>query len=107
MPESWFSDVIAESDHVDDLDVDVLEMIQPENWWGKDLSPKVLFAIARDDGIPVIWVPQPEVLLALAAALDHKARLSVLLARKQEIIDHCKMLIQDCDDPWVAGSHDL
>jgi hypothetical protein len=107
MSESWFSDVVAEPDDVDDLVVDVFEMIRPENWWGTDLSPKVLFTIARDDGIPVVWVPQPEVLLALAAAPDRKARLSVLLARKQEIIDHCKMIIHDCDDPWVTDEHDL
>ena len=58
----------------------------------------MLFTIARDDGIPVVWIPQSEVLLDLAAAPDRKTRLSVLLAREQEIVDYCKMIILDCYD---------
>lgn len=33
--------------------------------------------------------------------------MSVLLAQKQGVIDHCKMILDDCNDPWVAGSYDL
>ncbi|SRR6266849_3607429 len=112
------SDVIAEFNHVDDPDVfermkttpalrAALEMIRPENWWGTGLNPKVLFAIARDGGIPVAWVPSSAVLLELATAPDRNARMSVLLARKQEIVDHCKVVIRHCDDPWVADMHAL
>lgn len=118
VPFTKFSDVIAESDHVDDPDVfermkttpalrAALEMTRPENWWGTGLSPRVLFAIARDDGIPVVWVPPSAVLLDLAAAPDHNARMAVLLARRQEIVDHCKVVICHCDDPWVADMHAL
>jgi hypothetical protein len=59
------NDLIAELDHVDDPDVlermktnpalrEALQMTRPENWWGTGLNPKVLFEIARDDGIPVV-----------------------------------------------------
>ena len=118
VPFTKFRDVIAEFDHVDDPDVfermkttpalrAALEMTRPENCWGTGLSPKVLFAIARDDGIPVVWVPPSAVLLDLAAAPDHNARMAVLLARKQEIVDHCKVVIRHCDDPWVGDMHAL
>src|SRR5437588_7093870 len=111
-------DIIAEFDHVDDLDVlecmdtrpalhAALKMIRPENWWGTGLNPKVLFAIARDDGIPVVWVPPSAVLVELATASDRNARMCILHARKREIIDHCKVIIRLCDDPWVANEHAL
>ena len=110
-----FGDVMAEFDHVDDPDVleraktnpalyEALQMIRPENWWGTGLNPKVLFEIARDDGIPVVWVPPSKVLLDLVTAPDRNARMSVLLARKQEIVDHCKVITRYCDDPWVADA---
>jgi hypothetical protein len=112
-----FGDVIAECDHVDDPDVlerakthpalyEALQMTRPENWWGTG-NPKVLFAIAKDDGIPVAWVPSASILLDLAAAPDRNARMSVLLARKQEIVDQCKMIILNSDDPWVADERAL
>ncbi len=60
--------MIAQLDHVDDPDVleriatnpalhHALEMARPRNWWGTCIDPKLLFSIARDDGIPVAWVP--------------------------------------------------
>jgi hypothetical protein len=120
MEEVMFSldEIIAEFDHVDDPDVlermktnpalrAALEAIRPENWWGTGLSPKALLAIARDDAIPVVWVPPSAVLSDLAAAPDRNARVAVLLARKQEIVDHCKMTIHHCDDPWVADERTL
>ncbi len=78
-PDGEFGAVIAEFDHVDDPDVfermknmpalrTALVMKRPENWWGTGLNPKVLFAIAKDDGIPVAWVPPSAVLIDLAAA---------------------------------------
>src|SRR2546429_7179969 len=113
-----FGDIMAEFDHVDDPDVlermktnpalhAALQMERPENWWGIGLNPKVLFEIARDDGIPVVWVPPSTVLLDLAAAPDHNARMVVLLLRKQEILDNCKAIVRYCDDPWVSDAYAL
>jgi hypothetical protein len=113
-----FGDVMAEFDHVDDPDVlermettpalrAALEMLRPENRWGTGLDPKVLLAIARDDAIPVVWVPLSTVLSDLAAASDHEARMSMLHLRRQEIVDHCKAIICLCDDPWLTDEHML
>ncbi len=110
-----FGDIMAEFDHVDDPDVlermktnpalrAALEMTRPENWWGTGLNPKMLCEIARDGGIPVMWVPPSTVLLDLAVAPDHNARMLVLLLQKQEIIDNCKAITRYCDDPWVADA---
>jgi hypothetical protein len=113
--DNYMDDLIAEFDHVDDPDVlervktnpalaDALQMTRPENWWGTGLRPKVLVEIARDDGIPVVWVPPSKVLLDLAETPDHSARMVVLLRRKQEILDNCKSITSYCDDPWVADA---
>ncbi len=113
-----FGEIMAEFDHVDDPDVlermetrsalrAALNMIRPENWWGTGLNPKVLFAIARDDGIPVVWVPQSAILLELATASDRNARMSILHTQKREIIDHCKRIIRLCGDPWITNEYAL
>ncbi len=110
-----FGDIMDEFDHVDDSDVlermktnpalyDALLMTRPKNWWGTGLNPEKLFEIARDDGIPVMWVSPSIVLLELADAPDHNARMAVLLLRKQEILDGCKAILDDCDDPWIADA---
>jgi hypothetical protein len=91
-------DIPAEFGHVDDPDVlermkinpalhAALQLTRPENWWGTGLKPGVLFAIAEADGIPVAGVPSAAILLDLAAAPNRNARMSVLLVRKQEIVD--------------------
>ena len=108
-------DIIKEFDNVDDPDVleriktnpalhEALQMKRPQNWWGTGLNPQVLFDIAKDDGIPVVRVPSATVLLDLAAAPSRKARMAVLLLRKQEILDDCKALLSDCDDPWITDA---
>lgn len=113
-----FGDVIAEFDHVDDPDVlermktmpalhTALVLTRPENWWGTGLDPKLLFAIAKDDGIPVAWVPPSAVLLELAVAPDRKTRMSVLLSHKQEIVNQCKEIILNIYDPWIANERVL
>jgi hypothetical protein len=112
------TDITGAYDHVDDPDVleraktnpalhDMLVMSRPRNWWGTGLNPKVLFEIAKDDGIPVVEVPPSHVLLDLAAAPDRNARMAVLLALKQEIVDQCKEITLDCDDPWAADACEL
>lgn len=117
--ENHMVDAIMDAyDHVDDPDVleraktnsalyDTLLMLRPRNWWGTGLNPKVLFEIAKDDGIPIVEVPPSHVLLDLAAAPDRNARMAVLLALKREIVDQCKAITLDCDDPWAADACEL
>ncbi|SRR6266516_2361370 len=117
-PDGTFGDVVAEFDHVDDPDVfermkthpalhSALVLTRPENWWGTGLDPKLLFTIAKDEGIPVAWVPPSAVLLKLAAAPDRTSRIDVLLARKQEIVNQCKEIILNIYDPWIANERAL
>jgi hypothetical protein len=111
-------EVIAEFDHVDDPDVleriksspalrIALEMTRPQNWWGASLDPNALFAIAKNDGIPVAWVPPATVLVALVAEPDRATRMTVLRAHEQEIIDQCRALVGECRDPEVADKREL
>lgn len=108
-------DIMDEFDHVDAPDVleriktnpalkEALHMTRPKNWWGTGLNPARLFEIARDDGIPVMWVLPSNALLEVAAAPDKSARMATLLLRKQEVLDSCKAILHDCDDPWIKDA---
>jgi hypothetical protein len=114
VPRISFDDVIAQLDHVDDPDVlehaksstalrIALEMTRPSNWWGTGVDPEVLFAIAREDGIPVAWIPRQEVITELAAAADNFQRREVLRDRQPEIIDDCLQALTECHDPGLAN----
>jgi hypothetical protein len=112
MPFVRFADVIAELPHVDDPDVleragtnralrIALEMARPRNWWGIGLDPNVLFTIAREDGIPVAWIPRGSILKELAAVPDPTARRQILLDRQAEIVEDCLDALDECRDPWL------
>lgn len=115
MPRVGFADVIAELDHVDDTDVLekaktntalrlALEMIRPRNWWGTVGDPDLLFRIAREDGIPVAWIPRGPILAELASVTGGVARRQILVDRQLEVLEDCYEALDACDDPWV-GEH--
>jgi hypothetical protein len=115
VPRISFSDVIAELAHVDDPDIlerasgnsaarIALEMSRPQNWWGIAADPNVLFEMARDDGIPVAWVPRGAILSELASAGGGPPRRQVLLERQEEIVADCRETLGACKDPWL-GDH--
>ncbi|MFL6116197.1 MAG: hypothetical protein ACJ786_33305 [Catenulispora sp.] len=108
-----FAEVIAELDHVDDPDVlersksspalqAALVMSRPENWWGTGISPEKLLKIAESDGIPIVWLPDGETLVALVAACNKAARAQVLIERTGQIVEDCVRTFGECTDPWLA-----
>ncbi len=73
----------------------------PPNWDGLD-HYEVLGEIAKDDGIPVVWVPRASVLAELVAAPDRDERVKLLLARQDEITDDCRSVVAEVTDPDLA-----
>ena len=104
-------------DHVDDADVlekaksnpalsVALRWIRPDYWYGCGLRPEQIMPVAADNGIPVVWVPPTSVLRALVAA-EPADRMSVLMANEAEVVDHCRLILEECSDPWVSGERTL
>ncbi len=105
-------DTLAMIPHVDDLDAaeraktddsmrSALTLSRPGNWWGTGASQNLLRA-ARDEGLPLAWVPRAETIKLLDVASDTEARLAILNARRDEIISDCEDLLDVCTDPEVA-----
>lgn len=112
MPGIRFGAVIAEFAHVDDPDAldrsksspalqFALEMTRPRNWWGSGVDHQRLLKIARDDGIPLAWVPRVEVIRSLSLAETGEARMRILVDMENEILQDCESAVDICRDPWI------
>ncbi len=66
----------------------------PTNW-PRPTRFRLLSEIAKDDGIPVVWVPRAEVLTNLVAAPDRPARVQVLLMRVPDIVEDCRQVLSE------------
>lgn len=66
----------------------------PPNWDSVGQYQQ-LAEIAREDGIPVVWVPPGEVLTELVAASDRSARLQVLRTRQAEVLASCREVLSE------------
>ncbi len=82
-----------------------LEMSRPVNWWGTGLAPQDLLPVA-EQGIPVKWVPAPAVLKALAAAPPDD-RPVFLLSHEEEIMSHCRSVLDECSDDSLGDDRYL
>ncbi len=74
-----------------------LQEFLPTNW-PRSTRFRLLSEIAKDDGIPVVWVPRAEVLTDLAAAPDRAARVAILLGRVPDILDDCRRVLTEVTD---------
>jgi hypothetical protein len=117
MPRVSFQDVFDALKHVDDPDVlekakgnialwHALEMSRPKNWRGIGIKPERLLALANESGIPVAWVPPPDVLKRLASAAPAD-RLAVIRSHIAEIIFQCDQLLSECRDNWFGDDRFL
>ena len=79
------------------------KMVRPSNWLDSGLPADVPPKIAIENGIPVVWVPPPQVLAELAA-VEPDQRMSVLRYHEESVLDLCAWLIEESDDPalWDA-----
>jgi hypothetical protein len=74
-----------------------LSMSRPKNWWGTGAGQRLLRA-ARDEGLPLMWVPRAATIKELDNAPDADARLAVMAAHQDEIISDCEDLLNQCTD---------
>lgn len=63
---------------------------RPTNW-PNPVKLDTLVGVIRDDGIPLVWVPRPELVERVLVGPDRQARIEVLST-------HRHLVIQDCRD---------
>jgi hypothetical protein len=68
----------------------------PGNW--HEIPVDVLVKareVIKTEGIPLAWVPRPEVVTELVEAADRDARYSILAARRREIAEDCIAVLKE------------
>jgi hypothetical protein len=79
----------------------------PPNWSDNVIYCENLETVIRDDGIPLVWVPRSEIVTELLAATDRLARVAVLLARCDEIVEDCRLILTDISHQTLAAQRPL
>jgi hypothetical protein len=59
------------------------------------------------DGIPVIWLPRPNVANLLLEATDRGARVAILLEHESEILDDCEAIASEVTHPELRALADF
>ncbi|MGE2818151.1 hypothetical protein ACQI5H_23865 [Mycobacterium heidelbergense] len=113
MPATAFAEVIAAFPRVDEPGVLIaaqsdealrlaLDMSRPRNWQGTGAAHALLKA-AKDEGIPLSWVPSADVIIQLASAATASERTSVLVNERRAILDACVEVVDECNHPGLSG----
>jgi len=71
----------------------------PQNW-PVNPSPKLwaTHAIVQSEGIPLTYVPRPDIVAAVLAAANREDRVAILVSRQDEVLE-------DCDEALTDGLH--
>lgn len=84
-----------------------LQFTRYPNWWGSGVGPDRALEIARDDAIPLAWVPRSAVVKSLAAAENTADRQATLLASETLILEDCRESLDRSMHPELVGHHSL
>ena len=99
-------DIIAAVPRVDDPDALVkakadpalaaaMDMCRPPNWHGTGASHDLL-AAAQAEGLPLAWVPPPDIIERLRSADSAESREAVLLDERAVILNACATAVDEC-----------
>ena len=58
--------------------------------------------VALDEGVPLCWIPRREIVFALIGADGPRARLDVLTARRDDVLDDCDVALASIPHEWSA-----
>jgi hypothetical protein len=78
------------------------ERFLPPNW--KDVKHpdfKTIEAILLDEGIPLAWIPNPDVLQALFNAPDAAARRRIIGRRWHRVVSDCEVALSEVSQPTL------
>ncbi|MEU7761680.1 hypothetical protein [Micromonospora aurantiaca (nom. illeg.)] len=84
---------------------DLLQQItdkMPPNW-PEQADFDLVFKVIQEDGIPLVWVPRPEIVADLLAAPDRDARVKVLTARAADVAHDCRETLGQITRPDLVN----
>ena len=67
----------------------------------------LLEGLLLDEGLALLWVVEPELRVQIFSAQSKFARLHILSDHQESIVDHCCELLEDIDQPDLAGWRDF
>jgi hypothetical protein len=75
----------------------------PRNWPSdfERILP-MLQVIANDEGIPIAWVPDADILEELASAPDSATRSSLLIERRDDILENCRSATENIEHELIT-----
>ncbi len=79
-----------------------LRDLQPPNW-SEDIDESKALAVIGTDGIPLVWVPRAEIVDAVLAAPDRKARLELLVKYRHVVADDCREVLGRVTEKSLTG----
>lgn len=66
----------------------------PPNWsTAGQVGPIV--DVVTQDGLPLVWVPRAGIVTTVVHAADHAARVQILLAHQEEVLEDCDAVLDD------------
>src|SRR3954452_21518166 len=68
----------------------------PENW-PRLVDLQRVAEVIQDDGLPLVWVPPPDVVAAILAAPDRNARVAAMLDHADELMRDCRRILAELD----------
>lgn len=80
----------------------IAETYLPANWRGHRISFDRAWQVAADEGLPLVWVPRGELVVALLDLEDTEARWALLAERAADIVDDCASVTATVTLPELA-----
>jgi hypothetical protein len=74
----------------------------PPNW-SDDVDLEQALNVILEDGLPLVWVPRAETIVAVLAADDRVARVAVLVDALAVIAVDCDAVLEEVDHPTLTG----
>ena len=84
------------------LDLSAYSGVYPPNW-PLDLDLDVVAEVISDDGIPLVWVPRQAIVEDVLDAPDRPGRVAILLEHVVELVEDCRLALDQVTDPDLAG----
>lgn len=100
-------DLVDDPDVLDHLDGNpalqfALQSARHPNWWGTGASSNLLVA-AREQGVPLAWVPRRELIRLLSASSPKGDLLHTLVSHRGEVLEDCRRVLDECTHEWLAS----
>ncbi len=63
-----------------------------------------MLVAARDDGLPLSWIPRTDTIKALNAGASRLERITALMDRHPDVVEDCATALDECDEDEIADT---